>query len=358
MSVTLRALPLDLPLARPFRTSRGQKTVASNLLVEIESNGVIGRGEGAPIPRYGQDQDSGLRALTGFRTPASSPFEQEIWLQAFDEQAPGELAARAALESALWDWAGQTAGRPVYELLSIDPTHTPESSFTISIDSPEGIRERVEEARAWPVLKLKMAGGDQDVAMVDALRELSLAPFRVDANEAWDYAEAVEKIAWLSTLGCELVEQPLPAGRLEESARLRESSPIPLAADEDALFGTDPALICEAYDLINLKLTRLGGLRRSIEWLHAARKRGCGVMVGCFAESTLGISASAILAPLCDQADLDGATLLASDPFTGSSVEDGILTLSKEPGLGVSPRSGSPQNRSSQDPSGPGSKKP
>ena len=84
MPVTLRALPLDLPLARPFRTSRGQKTVASNLLVEIESGGITGRGEGAPIPRYGQDQESGLRALTEFRAPGSSPFEQELWLRAFD----------------------------------------------------------------------------------------------------------------------------------------------------------------------------------------------------------------------------------------------------------------------------------
>ena len=138
------------------------------------------------------------------------------------------------------------------------------------------------------------------------------------------------------------MEQPLPAGRLEESARLRESSPIPLAADEDALPGTDPDAVCGAFDLINVKLTRLGGLRRSIEWLHAARKRGCGVMVGCFAESTLGISASAVLAPLCDQADLDGAALLAADPFSGTTVLDGVLHLSTEPGFGVSPRTTGP----------------
>ena len=226
----------------------------------------------------------------------------------------------------------------MYELLSIDPAQTPESSYTISIDTPEAIRERVIEARSWPCLKLKMAGGEQDRAMVEALREETLLPFRVDANEAWDLEEALEKIIWLSTLGCELVEQPLPAGRLEETAQLRESSPIPLAGDEDAVFDADPDAVCAAYDLINVKLTRLGGLRRSIEWLHAARKRGCGVMVGCFAESSLGISASAVLAPLCDQADLDGAALLAGDPFEGCRVEDGIIHLTDAPGFGVSPR--------------------
>jgi L-alanine-DL-glutamate epimerase-like enolase superfamily enzyme len=337
MTVSLRATELDLPLIRPFRTSRGSKSVASNVMVQIESESVVGRGEGAPIPRYGQDQASAIRALRGFTPPDASPFEQAAWLSAFDAHAPGELAARSALECALWDWAGHRTGQPVYALLSIDPARTPESSFTISIDSPELIRERVVEARGWPVLKLKLGGGEADFAMVEALREESLAPFRVDANEAWEFDEAVEKISWLSTMGCELVEQPLPAGHLEETTRLRDASPIPLAGDEDVLADADPDAVCSAFDLVNVKLTRLGGLRRSIEWLHAARKRGCGVMVGCFAESTLGISASAVLAPLCDQADLDGAALLAEDPFDGVHVDEGRFSLRPDPGFGVSP---------------------
>jgi L-alanine-DL-glutamate epimerase-like enolase superfamily enzyme len=337
MTVECRARALDLPLARPFRTARGEKTTAANVLVEIRADGITGRGEGAPIPRYGQDQTSALAALDGFARPDASPFEQDAWLSAFDTHAREQLAARAALESALWDWAGQKTGRPVYDLLSIDPARTPESSFTISIDSPENIRQRVIEARSWPVLKLKLGGGDGDFSLVEALREESLGPFRIDANEAWEFDEAVEKINWLSTLGCELVEQPLPAGRLEESARLRAGSPIPLAGDEDVLHDADPEAVCAAFDLLNLKLTRLGGLRRSIQWLHAARQRGCGVMVGCFAESTLGISASAVLAPLCDQVDLDGAALLARDPFEGVRVEDGHFALSASPGLGVKP---------------------
>jgi L-alanine-DL-glutamate epimerase-like enolase superfamily enzyme len=183
-----------------------------------------------------------------------------------------------------------------------------------------------------------MAGGDLDIRMVEALREESLLPFRVDANEAWEPEEAAEKIAWLSSVGCELVEQPLPAGRLEETALLRESSPLPLAGDEDAVPNADPEAVCAAYDLINVKITRLGGLRRAIQWLHTARRCGCGVMVGCFAESSLGISASAVLAPLCDQADLDGAALLASDPFAGCTVEDGVVGLSEGPGFGVQRR--------------------
>lgn len=338
MAAQLFALPLDLPLIRPFRTARGAKSQATNVLVEIHHEGLVGRGEGAPIPRYGQDQASGLRALGSFTPPDASPFEQEVWLEAFDRHAPTELASRAALESALWDWAGQRTGRPVYDLLSIDPARTPLSSYTISIDSPEAIRERVTEARTWPMLKLKLAGGDQDRELVDALRSVSLAPFRVDANEAWGFEEALDKISWLSTVGCELVEQPLPAGSLEASARLREASPIPVAADEDAVIDADPEAVCAAFDLVNIKITRLGGLRRAVEWLHTARRQGCGVMVGCFTESTLGIAASAVLAPLCDQLDLDGAALLAADPFEGPTVDDGILTLSAAPGLGVRPR--------------------
>lgn len=336
----LRAAPLELELARPFTISRGSKEIARNVLVEIEHEALTGRGEAAPNPRYGQSQESALVALDEFDPPAEA-FEQldpVPLLEAFSRQFPHEISARAALEMALWDWAGKRLGRPLCRLLAIDPARMPQSSYTISIDTPEQTAARVREAASWPVFKLKLGGGDLDYQAVEALREATDKPFRVDANEAWDEEEAAGKIAWLAGKGCELVEQPLPAGQLDAVRRLREKSPIPLVADEDApdLMALDA--LAEAYDGVNVKLMKCGGVRDAVQMIHAARSRGLDIMLGCMIESSLGISAAVHLSPLARWADLDAPALLAADPFVGLEMADGRLEMPKGPGLGVEPR--------------------
>jgi len=337
-NVLLTARPLDLTLARPFTIARGTRTVTQNVLVTIEQDGVVGRGECAPNVRYGQSQASSLEALADFGLAASADAREPLAiLEDFDNAYPQETATRAGLSSALWDWFGRNLERPLHRLLALEPSRLPASSFTISIDDPDGIRERVAEARAWPVLKVKMGGGDADLHALSVLRELTPKPIRVDANEAWDEAEAREKIAWLAQLGCELVEQPLPAGQLDAVRRLREAKALPLVADEDAQFFEDLAEVAGAYDGINVKLAKCGGIREAVHMIHRARKVGMDVMLGCMVESSLGIAAAAHLAPMARWADLDGAALLAEDPFRPPVVRDGTLHLPTEPGLGVEP---------------------
>lgn len=334
----LRVAPLELELARPFTISRGTKEVAENVLIELEFQGVIGRGESAPNPRYGQSQSSVLVAFDEFRPPqqAFETLEAIPILQSFGEQFPEESAARAGLEMALWDWAGRKMGRPLCRLLGIDPSRTPQSSYTISIDDEENTASRVLEAANWPFLKLKMGGGETDVRAVETLRRHSDKPFRVDANEAWDEAEAAEKIAWLAKQGCDLVEQPLPSGRLDAVARLKESSQLPLVADEDVtdLMALDE--VAEAYDAINVKLMKCGGIRDAVQLIHAARSRGLDVMLGCMVESSLAIAAAVHLSPLVRWADLDAPALLRNDPFGPPVVRDGQLIVPDGSGLGVS----------------------
>jgi len=335
----IHAAPLDLSLARPFTISRGTRNVAANVLVEVRHEGLTGRGEGAPNVRYGQSQASALAALRSFPVdPAASPYDLAEVVGRFSSRHPGESAARCALESALWDWIGRARRRPLCRLLSIDPNRPcPPSSFTISIDDPARITERVEEAAAWPILKLKLGGGEADREAVRRLRQAWSGPFRVDANEAWKPTEAAEKSMWLAEAGCELIEQPLPAGRLEETARLREVSPLPLVADEDftELLVLDD--LAGAYDGINVKLMKCGGLREAVASIHAARGRGLQVLLGCFVESSLGIAAASHLAPLVQWADLDGAALLADDPFGPAPVERGRILPPAGAGLGVDP---------------------
>lgn len=336
--VLLTAEPLDLPLARPFTIARGSRTVTQNVLVTIEQDGVVGRGECAPNSRYGQSQASSLEALADFGLAASADAREPLAiLEDFDTAFPQETATRAGLSSALWDWFGRSLQRPLFRLLALEPSPLPTSSFTISIDDLDGIRQRVAEASAWPVLKVKMGGGDADLHAISTLREHTSRPIRVDANEAWEEDEAREKIAWLAQQGCELVEQPLPAGQLDAVRRLRETSALPLVADEDVQFFEDLEEMAGAYDGINVKLAKCGGIREAVHMIHRARKAGLDVMVGCMVESSLGIAAAAHLAPMARWADLDGAALLSRDPFRPAVVRDGTLHLPTEPGLGVEP---------------------
>jgi L-alanine-DL-glutamate epimerase-like enolase superfamily enzyme len=332
---------MNLPLARPFRIARGERTVAENVLVEIEFEGVVGRGEAAPNVRYGQSQESSLAALRSFELPAGlSPFELEEILEAFRRHAPEQRATHTALQSALWDWTGQRLGQPVSELLGLSAPdrEPPPSSWTISIDEPQNIEARVEEAADWPIFKVKLGGGDADVVAIETLRRVSAAPIRVDANEAWTEEEALEKIPWLAARGCELVEQPLPAADLDGATRLKESSPLPLVADEAVLDEASVSGLARAYHGINVKLMKTGGLTEAIRLIHSARGHGMDVLVGCFVESGLGIAAAAVLSPLARWLDLDGAALLSRDPFEGCRVENGRIRRSGSAGLGVWPR--------------------
>lgn len=335
-SLTIESQPLDLPLHRPFTIARGSKTMAQNVWVRVHFEEITGWGEAAPSPRYGQSQASALAALREFEpAPQATPLALAAVTADFSARWPAESAARCALESALWDWAGKRAGQPLGRMLGIDPDRTPLSSFTISIDEPDAIEERVREAAAWPILKVKLGGGEADIVAIERLRQVTDRPFRVDANEAWDEAEAAEKLTWLAGLGCELVEQPLPAGSLEAMARLKRRSAIPLVADEDA---TDVAAVGElapAFHGINVKLMKTGGVGDAVRMIHAARRHGLAVMLGCFVESSLGITAAAHLAPLARWADLDGAALLGADPFCGARVEGGRIAIPTRPGLGV-----------------------
>lgn len=335
MSIEIRVQALDLPLTRTFRTSRGGKDRAENVVVSVVGEGAIGLGEGAPNPRYGQSQQAAVTALESFAPPAAPAFDQDSWLERFDRDHPDQVAARCALEMALWDWAGHRLGRSLGAMLSLEDRPIAPSSWTISIDTPDEIEARVREAAAWPVLKVKLQGGPDDEATVRRLRAVTDRPFRVDANEAWDEDEAAERAAWLAAEGCEFIEQPFPAGHFDATARLRAASPIPLVADEDVVLGTPVADLARAYDGINVKLTRLGGIREAVRWIHAARGADLRILLGCFVESSIGISAAAHLAPLAEWVDLDGAALLAIDPFDGARVEDGTVTPGAGPGLGV-----------------------
>jgi L-alanine-DL-glutamate epimerase-like enolase superfamily enzyme len=333
--VNLRHHTVDLELRHTFRLARGDSDRRRVLMVEIEHDGLVGRGEAAPIARYGQDTDSAARAIEKMVADLGDP-------RPFDTAAArvavaGQPAAEAALDMALRDLAGKRLGVPLYELMGIDPTSMPVTSFTIGMDVPEIVEQKVRETKGFSVLKVKM-GSDDDRRVLETVRGLTDRTLRVDANEGWTLEDALGRLEWLQEMGVELVEQPLPADQLAEMRELKKRSPLPLFADESVARAEDIPRLADAFDGINIKLMKCGGLGEALRMIHVARAHDMKIMLGCMVESSLAITAAAHIAPLVDFADLDGNLLITNDPFEGAEVRNGRLVLPSAPGVGVRDR--------------------
>ena len=308
----------------PFRISRSVQERAARVWARVELDGLEGWGEADPSPYYGESAETVADALDRMR-PVLAAEPDSDHLEAIErrlrETVPGNGSAHAAVSAALHDLFGKRAGMPVWQLLGID--------------EPAAMAARVRALPGWPILKIKL-GTDRDREMIEAIREADDSRrLQVDANAAWTPDEAVRNIRMLAEFGVEMVEQPLPPGDPAAWKRVRDNSPIPIYADESCIRASDVPGLAGLVDGVNIKLAKCGGMREALRAVHTARACGLEVMFGCMLESTLGIAAAAHLAPLADRLDLDGAALLAEDPFRGPSVRDSRLYLGSEPGLGV-----------------------
>jgi L-alanine-DL-glutamate epimerase-like enolase superfamily enzyme len=334
---------LDLTTAAPFGISRWTRDRFANYVVELREGGLVGRGEAAPNPRYGESRDEGVALLADLApeiADAQGPAGVEALCDRLAGPGGGALPAlRAGLSAAAWDLAGRQAGEPVWRMLGLERPDV-RTSYTVAIGAPESMLAQARAASAFSALKVKL-GFDGDVALAVALaRELPQTTFRYDANEGWDRERAAAALDVLAGLGAELVEQPLHSGDPEGVAWLRERTPVPLYADEALLSLAGLDAVAEVYDGVVVKLAKAGGIASAFALLSACASRGLRVLLGCMVESSLGIAAGLQLAGLADYVDLDGALLLAHDPFAGVTVDGDRLTASEDPGLGVAPVSG------------------
>jgi L-alanine-DL-glutamate epimerase-like enolase superfamily enzyme len=331
-NATLRCRKIELALRHTFRIARGASDVRRNVVVEVEHEGRVGLGEAAPILRYGEDQDRAAAAVSEMAARLGDP--RAFATAAARAAVAGQASAEAAVDIALHDLAGQRMGVPLHAMLGLDPRVGPPTSFTIGLDAPDVVAQKVREASAYEVLKVKM-GSDDDRAVLEAVRDVTDRPLRVDANEGWTLQSARERLPWLAKMGVEFVEQPLPAAQLEETRALRRESPLPFFADESVHRAEDIPRLAGAFDGINIKLMKCGGIGEALRMIAVARAHGMQVMLGCMIESSIAITAAAHLLPLVDAADLDGSVLLAHDPYVGAVMTAGRLVLPDEPGLGV-----------------------
>ncbi|MBL8174538.1 MAG: dipeptide epimerase [Bryobacterales bacterium] len=326
-----------LKLRHTWTTVMSSSEFRDTLHVRLRRDGITGSGEGAPIVRYKESAASARAAVLSIKDylEQSDPRAFRKILDEVFRRIPEEWAAKAALDIALMDWVSQKMGVPLYRYFGLDAKDAPLTTFSIGIDTPEITRQKVREAEAFPVLKIKV-GLDTDEATLDAVRSVTRKPLRVDANEGWkSKEEAVRKIKGLEGMGVELIEQPLPASMLEEARWMRGKVNIPIFADEACLRAADVPKLAGAFDGINIKLDKCGGVMEAYKMIHTARSLGLKVMLGCMISSSVTITAAAHLSPLVDYADLDGNLLIANDPYRGVTVDKGKLILPQGNGLGL-----------------------
>jgi L-alanine-DL-glutamate epimerase-like enolase superfamily enzyme len=326
-----------LKLRHTWTTTMSSSEYRDTLHVSFTRDGVTGYGEGAPIVRYHEDALGCQKALEPHMAflESANPWEFEKLKAELFRKLEGNFAAKAGVDIALIDWVGKRMNVPLYRLLGLDPADAPVTTFSIGIDPPEITRQKVREGEAFPVLKVKV-GLKTDEETIEAVRSVTKKPLRVDANEGWtDKEEAVRKINWLESQGVEFVEQPMPASMIEETRWVRSRVHLPLIADEAAVNVRAIPKLVDAYDGINVKLDKCGGIQEAMRMIQVAQSLGFKTMLGCMICSSVSATAAAHLSPLVNYADLDGNLLIGNDMFTGVTVRDGKLILPDGPGLGL-----------------------
>ena len=322
----------DLQLKHPFKIAR-RATDAYRQVVSVQIDGGIG--ETAPARFYGETVDTVRIALETIAPALPDNLDAIRDVMATVETTlGGNYAAKSAIDMALHDRLAKKLGVPLYKLWGLNPQKTPCTSFTIGLDEPEVMAEKTRHAEAYPILKVKL-GTPHDIEIIQALREVTDKPIYVDANTAWTPKAAVRNIRELAQYNVELIEQPTKPDDLAALKFVRENSELPIIADESVKRPSDIPALAGCVDGINIKLVKCGGLLEAHKMIHVARAHGLSVMIGCMIESSLGITAAAHLTPLVDYADLDGNLLIANDPYTGVTLENGKLILPERPGIGV-----------------------
>jgi len=338
MKLTYR--PFTIQLRHVFTIAMSSRTTTPDVLTEIEYDGVVGYGEASMPPYLGESQESCMAFLSKVDLSRySNPFELEAILADIDTLAPGNQAAKASVDIALHDLVGKLMKQPWVNIWGFNAGQAPYTTFTIGIDTPDVVRKKVQEAAEYKVLKVKL-GRENDHEMIETIRSVTDKPLTADANQGWkDRQKALDEIAWLKEKNVVVVEQPFSKETpLADFAWLTERSPLPIIADESCQRLQDVKKLYGAVTGVNIKLMKSTGMREAHKMLVLARSLGMKVMLGCMTETSCAISAASHLAPMVDWADLDGALLISNDPFVGTTVVDGKVTVSTTPGIGVARR--------------------
>ncbi len=327
----LKHKTVKVHLKKTFRTAHGASDMRELVIVNLDG----GLGEASPVPYYGES----VETIRDFIEKSSDLIGDDIFklediIDRLNHFRAYNTAAKAAIDIALHDAIGRKLNIPVYKMLGITPRDDIATSYTIAISNPDDMKRQTEENPGYQVYKIKV-GVPGDIDMVAAVRDVTNAHIRVDANAGWTLKEAVQKIKLLEKYDIEFIEQPLHWHDYEGFRILRSKANVPIIADEGIMNAESIALYKDIVDGINIKLQKSGGIREGFKMIAMARALKMKIMIGCMVETSIGISAAAQLAPLVDYVDLDGNLLINDDPYDGIRAVDGFLKFSDRPGIGV-----------------------
>ena len=328
--------PFELLLKHSFTIAKFSRTSTPIILIQVEHEGLTGYGEASMVPYMGES----FQTATDFLSKVDAaqfkyPFNFEEIINYLDSLSPGNPAIKAGIDIALHDLDGKLQQQPCWRILGSDPALMPVTSFTIGIDTPEMIIQKVKEAPDCRIIKVKL-GRDSDKELIKTIRSVTDLPLFVDANQGWtDLQQSLDLTYWLHERGVLLIEQPMLKTDIDGNAWLTERSPIPIIGDEAVQRLPDVEKAKGVYHGINIKLMKSAGMYDAHQMIVKARELGLKLMIGCMSETSCATLAGIALAPQCDWADLDGPFLTSNNPYKMPDFRDGKWVLGDEPGLGI-----------------------
>ena len=336
MKLTQESKSHKLLLKYPFTISRSTRTFQDTVIVSISDGIHTGYGEAIPYPYYNITQEKIEQSILKSQQLIENAFGRhpdDLW-NLLEPNLKDDYFTLCAINCAYWDFYAKSQNRTTRGYFIAESSETPLSDYTIGIDTIEVMKQKILDT-PWPIYKIKL-GTEHDVEIVSELRKITNAIFRIDANCAWTVGETLKNAVQLKELGVEFIEQPLKADDWEGMKRLKRECVLPLMADESCQRFEDVEKCAEGFHGINIKLMKCGGLTPALKMIEKARELNLKVMAGCMAESTVGISNLAQIAPLIDYIDADGAMLFKNDTAKGIKLEHGNIIFSKENGSGIS----------------------
>jgi L-alanine-DL-glutamate epimerase-like enolase superfamily enzyme len=330
--------PHTLYFKRPFKIAHGTRSSTSIIITQIEHEGIIGYGEASMPPYLGETHETAsafLNKATVLTASNKNPFQIISLIEEIDTLMPGNTAAKASIDIALHDLVGKLQNKPCWGLFGGNKDNTPYTTYTLGIDEPEIIRQKIVEGKDYKILKVKLDGTD-DKQTINTIRNVTDKPIAIDVNQGWkNKHDALEMIEWLYNKNVLFIEQPLAKEDLDGAHWLFEKSPLPLYADESVQRYTDIDKVKNCFHGINIKLMKCTGMYEANKMIHYARQLELKILIGCMSETSCAISAAAQLTPFADHADLDGSLLIKNDLFEGIRFVNGKIELNEKPGIGV-----------------------
>ncbi len=330
--------PFNLTLKYPFTIAKFSRTSTPLMLIELQHEGFTGYGEASMVPYMGETTETATTFLKKIDfNRFTFPFNMEEIINYLDDLAPEQPAIKAAIDIALYDLTGKLLNKPCYRIFGSEPDLMPQTTYTVGIDEPKIIIQKVNDALkdGFKLLKVKL-GRDTDKILIETIRKITNLPIYVDANQGWTNKEkGLEMAHWLNTQNVKLIEQPMPKEDVDGNAWLTERSPIPTVGDEAVQRLPDVKKAVGVYHGINVKLMKSAGMYEASRMIATVKANNLKVLIGCMSETSIATLAGAALAPLCDWADLDGPFLTANNPFKTPEFRDGRYLISGKPGLGI-----------------------